>query len=418
MIEKLTVRNFLSIREEQTVLNYAASKDDHKEEENVMRMKDGTRLLRATFLYGNNDTGKSNITKALEYLVHLMTNSPEDSKAKLGRKRFAFDPRSGTDASSMCLAFYINGDKYVLTVEFNDDMILDEMLVSYYTQRPTTVYHRFHKAHNNGEDEMVMEYSRKLGLPKKVLNDITSYVQDNCSVLVAFKRSHVVCPDLEKVYDYFNNRFPDRYTDVKTMTEFARNQLIHDGDGKARRFLEELLVLGGFEPCRLSINYTDDGPKIMFTYRRFGMKVDILENDEAKGKLRFLGMASWLFKQIKAPTFIMLDGIDKELHPNVRAFFFQAYLSTVKNTSQLLFTTHTFYLLDAPYIRKDILWETTMGKHFNTRIKGIREFGVPPANSYKNAYEKEMLGEHPKLGDPNLDLEKMGITAHVEKYNA
>lgn len=53
------------------------------------------------------------------------------------------------------------------------------------------------------------------------------------------------------------------------MTEFARNQLIHDEDGKARRFLEELLVLGGFEKCSLSINHTDNGPKIMFTYRRF-----------------------------------------------------------------------------------------------------------------------------------------------------
>ena len=263
---------------------------------------------------------------------------------------------------------------------------------------------------------MVMEYSRKLGLPKKVLNNITAYVHDNCSVLVALKRSNVVCPELEKVYDYFNTRFPDCYTDVKTMTEFARNQLINDRDGKARRFLEELLVLGGFEKCPLSIN-SEEGPKIMFTYNRFGMKVDILENDESKGKLRFLGMASWLFKQINKPTFVMLDGIDKELHPDVRAFCFQAYLSSVKNTSQLLFSTHTFYLLDAPYIRHDILWETTMGTHFNTRIKAIKEFGVPSANSYKNAYEKEMLGEHPKLGDPNLDLEKMGITAHVEKYN-
>ena len=227
-----------------------------------------------------------------------------------------------------CLTFYINGDKYVLTVEFDDEMILDEMLVSYYSQRPTTVYHRFHKEYNG---EMVMEYSRKLGLPKKVLNDITAYVRDNCSVLVAFKRSNVVCPELEKVYDYFNNRFPDRYTDVKTMTEFARNQLINDEDGKARRFLEELLVLGGFEKCSLSIKYAKEGPKIMFTYKRFGMKVDILENDEAKGKLRFLGMASWLFKQINKPTFVMLDGIDKELHPNVRAF---VSVSTIAYYSQ------------------------------------------------------------------------------------
>ena len=303
----------------------------------------------------------------------------------------------------------------MLTVEFDDEMILDEMLVSYYySRRLTTVYHRFHKEYNG---EMVMEYSRKLGLPKKVLNDITAYVRDNCSVLVAFKRSNVVCPELEKVYDYFNNHFPDRYTDVKTMTEFARNQLINEEDGKARCFLEELLVLGGFEKCLLSIN-SEEGPKIMFTYKRSGMKVDILENDESKGKLRFLGMATWLFMQINKPTFVMLDGIDKELHPNVRAFFYQAYLSSVKNTSQLLFTTHTFYLLDAPYIRHDILWETTMGSHFNTRIKAIKDFSVPSANSYKNAYEKEMLGEHPKLGVPKLNLVKMGITAHVEKYDA
>ena len=59
-----------------------------------------------------------------------------------------------------------------------------------------------------------------------------------------------------------------------------------------------------------------------------------------------------------------------------------------------------------------------MGKHFNTRIRSIKEFGVPSANSYKNAYEKEMLGEHPKLGVPKLNLEKMGITAHVEKSDA
>lgn len=65
------------------------------------------------------------------------------------------------------------------------------------------------------------------------------------------------------------------------MTEFAQNQLINDEDGKARRFLEELLVLGGFEKCLLTIN-SEEGPKIIFTYKRFGMKVDILENDESK----------------------------------------------------------------------------------------------------------------------------------------
>ena len=50
----------------------------------------------------------------------------------------------------------------MLTVEFDDEMILDEMLVSYYySRRPTTVYHRFHKEYNG---EMVMEYSGSVSI--------------------------------------------------------------------------------------------------------------------------------------------------------------------------------------------------------------------------------------------------------------
>ena len=61
----------------------------------------------------------------------------------------------------------------------------------------------------------------------------------------------------------------------------------------------------------------DNALRIVFTYRKFGLTVDIPENDEAKGKLRFLGMTSWLYRQIESPTFVMLDGIDKELQDEI-----------------------------------------------------------------------------------------------------
>lgn len=62
MIESITFRNLLSIRGEQ-IISFAASKDDTKDKDNVVKMNGGTRLLRAAFLYSNNDTGKSNVTK-------------------------------------------------------------------------------------------------------------------------------------------------------------------------------------------------------------------------------------------------------------------------------------------------------------------------------------------------------------------
>ena len=49
MIESITFRNLLSIRGEQ-IISFAASKDDTKDKDNVVKMNGGTRLLRAAFL--------------------------------------------------------------------------------------------------------------------------------------------------------------------------------------------------------------------------------------------------------------------------------------------------------------------------------------------------------------------------------
>lgn len=129
-------------------------------------------------------------------------------------------------------------------------------------------------------------------------------------------------------------------------------------------------------------------------------------------------MASWLYKQIKKPAFVMHDAIDKELHPNVRAFFYQAYLGTVKSTSQLLFATHTFYLLDAPCIQHDILWETKMGaistRGLNPSRSSVFQLPTPPRMPTKG----KCLGNIPNLEPPTSNLEKMGITGHIEKYDA
>lgn len=243
-------------------------------------------------------------------------------------------------------------------------------------------------------------------------------MQDNCSILAAYGKSNVHCEWQQRVYDYFSNRFPDRFTSVKTMTEYARNLLLNDPKGKAKRFLEHLLVLGGFEKCHLSVRTIDNAPRIVFTYRKFGLIVDIPENDEAKGKLRFLGMSSWLYRQIESPTFVMLDGIDKELHPDIRAFFYHAFLHNCQKESQLLFTTHSFYLLDLGFIRRDILWETKMGNHFDTILTPMKDFRIPKGNSLTNAYKQGKVGEHPKIGDFRLNLKKLGFKVKEEKKEA
>jgi len=110
----------------------------------------------------------------------------------------------------------------------------------------------------------------------------------------------------------------------------------------------------------------------------------------------------------------MLDGIDKELHPDIRAFFYRAFLYNCQKESQLLFTTHSFQLLDKGFIRRDILWETKMGSHYDTILTPFKDFKIPKGNSLTNAYKQGKVGEHPKIGDYRLDLKKFGFKVKEE----
>lgn len=67
MILQFKVKNFLSIREEQT-LDFTASADKTYEDYAVVKIK-GVRISKLGVVYGPNASGKSNILKALAWFI-------------------------------------------------------------------------------------------------------------------------------------------------------------------------------------------------------------------------------------------------------------------------------------------------------------------------------------------------------------
>ena len=150
MIESITFRNLLSIRGEQ-IISFAASKDDTKDKDNVVKMNGGTRLLRAAFLYSNNDTGKSNVTKLKENFVKLMTLAPTDRK-EIEVKPFTFEAVNKNLASMVSITFYIEKEKYVLVAEFDNDKFHTEKLLYYHSRKPFKLLIRSYKKFSKDSD--------------------------------------------------------------------------------------------------------------------------------------------------------------------------------------------------------------------------------------------------------------------------
>jgi AAA15 family ATPase/GTPase len=72
MIEELIAKNLLSFRDEMC-LSFEATNDTMGEDQLVMTMPDGKRLLRFGMIYGANASGKSNVLFILNSLIDNRT---------------------------------------------------------------------------------------------------------------------------------------------------------------------------------------------------------------------------------------------------------------------------------------------------------------------------------------------------------
>ena len=115
MILQFKVKNFLSIREEQT-LDFTASADKTYEDYAVVIIK-GVRISKLGVVYGPNASGKSNILKALAWFIfYLVASRSKKPGTGTGLTPFMMDEDSRNQNSSFELIFYIGDVRYEYSV--------------------------------------------------------------------------------------------------------------------------------------------------------------------------------------------------------------------------------------------------------------------------------------------------------------
>lgn len=136
MILQFKVKNFLSFREEQT-LDFTASADKTYEEYAIVKIKN-LRIAKVGIIYGPNASGKSNILKALVWLVfYVILNQSRKSNAGTGVTPFLMDTDSRKQPSSFSLIFYIGDVRYEYFIEMDTQRIYKETL--YFIPKPAAL---------------------------------------------------------------------------------------------------------------------------------------------------------------------------------------------------------------------------------------------------------------------------------------
>jgi len=431
MIQEFQVQNFYSIRERQTI-SFVPTNDGNMREQYVHQVSEGVELLKIGIVYGSNASGKTTLLRALSYFRSIMLNKPESKNEGMGYFPFLLDKHSRNEHSYIQMTFWVNGEKYIMSLEFDSKRIYDESLIVYSSARPTTLYKRIYQPES---DHTEVTFGNKAGIDKDTRRAIIGNTTNNCTVMAAFGQSNAHVSKLNDVFDFFYSGLQNILTPRDYLSFDVKNELKNDKDGKKKRFLLQLLKASDFnivdmtldereEPItpemektiksapiseegkiemlkRGTIKYDD----ILFRHTGEDGEYELHEELESAGTHRFLGMSIVLYYVLHENNFIPIDEIETSIHYELLAYFIKLFLANSEGSSQLLMTTHDINLLNEDFIRRDIVWFTDKNKEGSTQVKRLSSLGLHKTMNPYNAYKQGKLVDLPFLGSIYLETE-------------
>lgn len=425
MILQFKVKNFLSIREEQT-LDFTASADKTYEDYAVVKIK-GVRISKLGVVYGPNASGKSNILKALAWFIfYLVASRSKKPGTGTGLTPFMMDEDCRNRNSSFELIFYIGDVRYEYAVVLNNQKIYKEELYFYPNNRRALFYER---TWNEDKSNSSISFGPLLKLSATQKLFIESNCISNATVLTTYKNANVEKNvELDKVFNYFESEFMPLLSKNDNLGQLANDVVRLDADSK--KFICEMLEKADFNISDIYIKEEkgEVSEEAMEKFRKIAKILHISEPQdksisteelffthktpfytgslsnmvESEGTNRMYGLSALLFTLIKNNQTLLCDELENSLHYDLFTHIIKTFLVN-SDRAQLIFSTHSLMLLDEDFIRRDMVYFASKNESGATEIYRAKDFGLHKEVSILNAYRAGKLGAKPQLGSIFID---------------
>lgn len=433
MIAEFKIRNFYSLREEQT-LSFIPTNDDTSRNIYTEEVADGVSLLKIGCIYGSNASGKTNILKALDFFAGFMIRDNLNKGDEIGVVPFLLDDVSDKEDTSFEMTFYLNREKYKLNLILNNKVICEETLLVYSSVQPTLLYKRTYNAETASTD---IVFGGKIGLVKKSREAIIANTINNRTVIAAFGVSNVEKSRLNLVYDFFSQRIAPIMYPQSSLMSFTKRRLTRSKDGRLKKFILHFLKASDFNISDISIHDEEveitpememvikntpsmpenakeevlkrgtlHSDEMFFVHHTSNGDKELEEDFESRGTKRYMGLATVLYDLLVHGSILPIDEIETSIHYELLSFFIKVFLVNSKRGGQLVFSTHDINLLDEDYIRRDVIWFTDKNDGGETQLVRLSTLGLHKTLSVYNAYRQEKLVNLPFLDSIYMDMDE------------
>ncbi|HPS56597.1 MAG TPA: ATP-binding protein [Spirochaetota bacterium] len=397
MLIDFTVKNFRSIKDEQTLSLVASDSAGDLLDNRIVVPGENFRLLPSAIIYGANASGKSNLVRAIQEFKLMIMYSHKLSK---DQKLFFFDPfrldkQTSINPSEFEIEF-IAGDsiRYLYNVKYSEKEIIHESLFYYPKKQKTKLYIR-----NQGKG---IDFGVQLKGHKKQVENILLSNQLYLSVAVNNNLSQ-----LNSVYQFFSEYLVTVFSSNSWshIDVLLSNMIIPSGaflaenqglKNEVKKYLQiadidiDDIILKEREVT--SDPYKDwDLPQDVIanlnkslkyvTYLRHhlvddGGYVDFNINDESDGTQRLFQLSQAIIPLLNKGGVLIMDEIDQSLHTMLSEFIISEFNNPERNPrgAQLIATTHDISLMKPENFRRDQVWFTEKEKSGATRLYSLDEY--------------------------------------------
>lgn len=428
MLIEFKVKNFLSIKEEQTFSMLPAGKVPLKDNPNNVTSKmestANLNLLKSTIIYGANASGKSSFLKAFSALRYLVVESID---FKLDEEIPTYEPFKLDDESREApiefeIDFIANKVRYTYKVIFDKKAFLYESLVFYPKKQPAKLF--------------VREIGGKISYGEYYSGSKKHELFDN--QLVLSKAGSTAIESLIAPYRYFSKYFyvhiiHDTHYDQAVIRSFT-NFWAEKKDSSFRKNMHKLIKIAdtgitdftlrerNLDEFGLPEDMSEEEKKEIAEKYKYSVKtihktyqgkncigqMNFDLNEESTGTIKLMVVGGLILDALEDGSTMIIDELDKSLHPLLTRMLIQLFHSEKNNPkgAQLIFATHDVSLIDVDLFRRDQIGLTEKDEYGCTEIYPLSDYtGISKVKPLENWYLRGRFGGIPVINDYELDLE-------------
>ncbi|MDB6134639.1 MAG: abortive phage resistance protein-like protein [Verrucomicrobiales bacterium] len=453
MLISFTVTNYRSFHGEQTLSMIANSRiKDH--ESHLLPLPDqGEHVLPTAIFYGANGAGKSNLVRALTLMQSLVLHGTRSGKG-VPHDPFVLSQKARSEPTVLEIRILTGGHLLEYGFKMDNEVILEEWLIRIQGKREQIIFERVTDGSSvtvklSGSRLMArflggdkLKAQAQVGaLPNQLFvstlaGSLPPVEQGEIFGLLRkwfIETLRIISPDpffygLPNFLRINNNvrEFTEEFlvnasTGVKTLSIASRPVLFSKVFGErlqadpANADVLMAKAAKNKDNCP-GVEVMPDGT-FMGHYLETevgsgGFKTSLPFSEHSDGTRRLTHLLPALFLSRSEPMVIVIDEIDRSLHPLLARRFIEYFIAeNTGHQSQMILTTHDTNLLDLDLFRRDEIWFVEKNEDGASHLYSLAEFKVRTDLKVDSGYLNGRFGAIPFLGG----LDKLFPEPAIEK---